>query len=242
MSTETRQLTVAGLSVEVVRKGIKNLHLGVYPPHGRVRVAAPLAVSDEAVRMAVIGKLAWIRRQRARFAAQPRQSKRDVVSGETHYILGRRYRLNVVEHDGPPRLTLRGHAKATFLVRPGTTADQRERLLAEWYRGKLKALIPPLLAKWQARLGVEPAAWGVKKMKTKWGGCNPVTRRLWFNLELAKKPAPCLEYIIIHELAHLLSRHHDDRFIAIMDRHLPQWQATRRLLNAMPLAHETWDH
>ncbi len=242
MSTETRHLTVAGLNVEVVRKDIKNLHLGVYPPHGRVRVAAPLAVSDEAVRMAVIGKLGWIRRQRARFEAQSRQSRRNVVSGESHYYLGRRYRLNVVEHDAPTRLEMRGNSRMTLFLRTGTTPEQRERWLADWYRGQLKALIPPLLKKWQARLGVEASAWGVKKMKTKWGGCNPVARRLWFNLELAKKPGPCLEYIVVHELAHLLVPKHDEHFIALMDRHLPQWQAARHLLNAMPLAHEEWDH
>ena len=188
MNTETRRITVGGIAVEVVRKDIKNLHLGVYPPHGRVRVAAPLVVSDEAVRLAVIDKLAWIKRQKTRFAEQPRQSPREMVNGESHYFLGRRYRLRVHEQDGPSRVALRGVAVLDLFVRPGTRAEQREAVLLRWHREQLKALIPPLLKKWQAKLVVAVSAWGIKKMKTKWGSCNAEAGRLWFNLELAKKP------------------------------------------------------
>lgn len=242
MATDSRRITVSGIAVEVVRKDIKNLHLGVYPPNGRVRVAAPLVVSDEAVRLAVIDKLAWIRRQKARFAEQPRQSEREMVNGESHYFLGRRYRLRVHEQDGPARVALRGIASLDLFVRPGSTAEQRETVLLRWYRDQLKALIPPLLEKWQSALGVQVAGWGVKKMKTKWGSCNADARRVWLNLELAKKPPQCLEYIVVHELAHLLERHHNERFMALMERAMPQWRQYRVMLNQTPLGHEGWGY
>jgi predicted metal-dependent hydrolase len=241
MSIETRQITISGLRVSVVRKAIKNLHLGVYPPNGRVRVAVPLRVSDDAVRLAVIGKLGWIKRQQARFESQPRQSAREMVSGESHYFLGRRYRLRVVKHDGPS-LVARRKSTIELHVRPETSPEQRERVLQRWYRRQLKTLIPSLVAKWQTVLGVQLAHWGVKRMKTKWGSCNAEARRIWLNLELAKKPAQCLEYIIVHELAHLVERHHNERFIAIMDQHLPQWRMHRQELNSAPLAHESWTY
>jgi len=242
MSTEPRRITVAGVTVEILRKDIKNLHLGVYPPAGRVRVAAPLTVSDEAVRLAVIGKLGWITRRQARFETQARQSRREMVSGESHYFLGRRYRLRVHEHDGPPKVVPRGRTLIDFYVRPATPAAQRELVLQRWYRAQLKLLIPPLLAKWERILGIAPADWGIKKMKTRWGSCNIEARRLWFNLELAKKPERCLEYVIVHELLHLLERRHDGRFIALMDRHLANWRALRDELNHAPLRHESWSY
>lgn len=226
--------------MDVVRKEIKNLHLGVYPPDGRVRVAAPLLISDDAVRLAVIGKLGWIRRQRAKYEAQPRQSQRQMVSGESHYFLGRRYRLRVQQRDSPPRVALRGKTAIEIFVRPEATAEQRRALLQRWYRERLKALIPPLLEKWQQALGVQAADWGIKRMKTRWGTCNIKARRVWFNLELAKKPEQCLEYVVAHELMHLLERHHDDRFTALMDRHLTNWRQLRSELNQAPLAHEHW--
>jgi predicted metal-dependent hydrolase len=213
MNTESHHLTVNGLPVSIVRKAIKNLHLGVYPPHGRVRVAVPLAVTDEAVRLAVVGKLGWIKRQRARFKAQPRQSAREMVRGESHYFLGTRYRLRVIQQDGAPRVVLRNRSAMELYVKPGTSAEQRERVLHRWYRQQLKELIPPLLEKWQSAVGIQVADWRIKKMKTKWGTCSVEARRIWLNLELAKKPVQCLEYIVVHELVHLIERHHNDRFI-----------------------------
>lgn len=242
MDTDTRRITVSGIAVEVVRKDIKNLHLGVYPPNGRVRVAAPLVVSDEAVRLAVIDKLAWIRRQKARFVEQRRQSEREMVNGESHYYMGRRYRLRVHEQDGPARVAVRGIASLDLFVRPGSTPEQREAVLLRWYREQLKTMIPPLLEKWQSALGVQVAGWGVKKMKTKWGSCNVDARRIWLNLELAKKPPQCLEYIVVHELVHLLERRHDDRFTRLMDSFMPQWRQYRDMLNKAPLGHEEWGY
>jgi hypothetical protein len=228
------------MPVEVVRKGIRNLHLGVYPPHGRIRIAVPHRVSDEAVRLAVVSRLGWIKRQQLKFASQPRQSRREMVSGESHYFLGTRYRLNVVEHARPTTALVRGKSIITLQVRPGATVQQREEVLHRWYRQELKALIPPLLNRWQPVLGVQVAEWGVKRMKTRWGTCNPRARRIWLNLELAKKPEPCLEYIVVHELLHLLERHHNDRFVALMNQHLPQWRTRRQELNAAPLPHDEW--
>ncbi len=241
MSTESRNITVSDLTVEVVRKPIKNLHLGVYPPLGRVRVAAPLAVDDEAVRLAVVGKLGWIKRQQAKFQAQPRQSERRMVSGESHYFLGQRYRLRVHESGGTAlRVALRGKTIMDLFVRPETTIKRREQVLQDFYRAELKRLVPELLEKWQPKLGVEVRAWGIKRMKTKWGTCNIEAQRIWLNLELAKKPVQCLEYILVHELAHLHERHHNDRFISLLDQHLPQWGQLRALLNNSHLAEERW--
>jgi predicted metal-dependent hydrolase len=242
MSIETRSLKVGRLTVEVVRKDIKNLHLGVYPPHGRVRVATPLVVDDEAVRLAVIDKLGWIRRQRAKFAEQPRQSQREMVNGESHYSLGQRYRLRVHEHDAPPRVAVRGLSSLDLFVRPGSTADQREAVLLRWQREQLKVLIPEMLGKWGPILGVQAKHWGVKKVKTKWGSCNPDSGRVWFNLELAKKPVQCLEYIVVHELVHLLERRHNNRFTELVETHIPLWRQCRELLNSAPLGHEQWTY
>jgi len=242
MNTEHRQIVVSGLPVQIIRKGIKNLHLGVYPPHGRVRVAAPMTVTDEAVRLAVVGKLGWIKRQRARFAAQPRQSEREMVRGESHYFLGTRYRLRLVRTAGPASILLRNKTSMELHVRPDATVDQRMEVLHQWYRQQLRDLIPPLLKKWEKALGVRAAEWGIKKMKTKWGSCNTAARRIWLNLELAKKPVQCLEYVIAHELVHLIERHHNDRFIAILDKHLPHWRASRGELNASPLSNEAWSN
>ena len=231
-SATVKRISVSGILVEVVRKDIKNLHLGVYPPLGRVRVAAPLVINDEAVRLAVIDKLGWIKRQRAQFASQPRQSEREMVNGESHYYLGRRYR----------RVALRGIASIDLFVRPGSTALARQNTLQTWYRAALRAAIADLLAQWQPQLGVQVAGWGIKKMKTKWGSCNAQARRIWLNLELAKTPVQCLEYIVVHELVHLIERHHNERFTALMDQHMPDWPQRRQLLNGAPLGHEHWSY
>lgn len=230
------------MAVQVVRKDIKNLHLGVYPPNGRVRVAVPLRVSDEAVRMAVVTRLAWIKRQRAKFAGQNRQSAREFITGESHYFLGQRYRLNVLVQDGTAHVAIRNNRTIDLFVREGSDTGRRERVLLAWYRQQLKELIPSLIQKWEAIADVKVAEWGVKRMKTKWGTCNIKARRIWLNLELAKKPVQCLETIIVHEMVHLLERHHNDRFTALMDGFMPQWRHHRAEMNRAPLGHETWSY
>ena len=240
--TKSRHITVSNIRVEIVRKDIKNLHLGVYPPAGRVRVAAPLVISDDAVRLAVIDKLAWIRRQQAKFTEQPRQSEREMVSGESHYIQGRRYRLRVHELAGTPYVAIRGVASLDLFVRPGSTTAQREAVLQRWYREQLRAQASELLEKWQRIMKVQAADWGIRRMKTKWGSCNATSRRIWLNLELAKKPPQCVEYIVVHELVHLMERSHGDRFVALMGQYLPQWGQYRVMLNRSPLAEESWGY
>ncbi len=234
-------IEVSGIQIEVVRKEIKNLHLGVYPPEGRVRVAVPSRVDDEAVRLAVISKLGWIKRKQKEFAEQPRQSQREMVSGESHYYLGQRYRLNVIEHSGANLVRLKGKIIDLY-VRPGADQARREAVLSQWYRQQLKDLIPELLVKWEPVVGVQAAEWGVKKMKTRWGTCNIAARRIWVNLDLAKKPIQCLEYIVVHELVHLLERRHNDRFRDFMDQFMPQWRLHRAVLNKAPLGHEEWGY
>lgn len=239
LSVEPHQISVSSLTVDIVRKSIKNLHLGVYPPEGRVRVAAPLAVSDEAVRLAVIGKLGWIKRQQAKFRDQPRQSKREMVTGESHYFLGKRYRLRLVERAGVPKVVL-NKSRLELHIRPEANQEERERRLQQWYRARLKELLPPLLEKWQPVVGVEATSWGIRKMKTRWGSCNVEAKRIWLNLELAKKPILCLEYIVVHELVHLLERNHGDHFRLLMAQFLPQWRSHQADLGRLPLGHEKW--
>ncbi|MGV8988196.1 MAG: M48 family metallopeptidase [Cypionkella sp.] len=240
MSTEGHQITVGGLHVDVVRKPIKNLHLGVYPPNGRVRVAAPVGVSDEAVRLAVVTRMGWIKRQQAKFDAQPRQTERAYVSGESHFFFGQRYRLNMI--DGAPggRVHIRNSRTLDLYVRSGSDQATRERVFQDWYRRELRARAAPLMATWAHAFGVDLPQWGIKRMKTKWGTCSIEAKRVWLNLELVKKPPQCLEYVVVHELAHFFERNHSDRFVALLDQKLPQWRLIRDELNAAPLAHEQW--
>lgn len=233
-------LLVRDIPVQVVRKPIKNLHLGVYPPNGCVRVAAPLPMTDSNVRLAVISRLGWIKKQQATLLAQPRQSMREMVSGESHYVFGKRFRIEVIEAWGRHEIVVKNKRTLQLFVTPGTSTQNRELVLNEWYRQQLKSRIPDLLNHWQPIVGEPVSAWGVKKMKTKWGSCNISQRRLWLNLELAKKPTECLEYVLVHELVHLLERHHSDRFKALMDKFLPQWQHCRDILKQEPLRHENW--
>ena len=235
-------ITVNDIDVQVVRKGIKNLHLGVYPPDGHVRVAAPEHVSDESVRLAIISKLGWIKKQRQAFKDQPRQSERAYVSGECHYFSGKRYRLELIERAGKGEIKLLKSGKLKMLVKPMASIEYKEKLLNAWYREELKRIIPELLEKWQPIVGIDIDDWGVKRMKTKWGSCNIEKRRIWLNLELAKKPPECLEYILVHELVHLHERNHNDRFKALLDQLLPNWKSTQKTLNRSPLAHEEWQY
>lgn len=242
MNTESLRLVIGGMPVEVRRRDIRNLHVGIYPPAGRIRVSAPLRLSDEAVRLAVVTRLGWIRRQQKSFRAQVRQTRRDVVSGESHYFLGRRYRLRVRETEGRPGVRLRGVSIVELNVRAGSDLTVREAVLTRWYRERLRELVPPLLAKWQPRVGRQAAEVRIKKMKTRWGSCVPPARRLWLNLELVKKPPQCLEYILVHELVHLRVREHDERFRQWMDVLMPGWRRIRDELNQAPLAHEEWQY
>lgn len=234
------RIIVNDIEVDVVRKDIKNLHLAVYPPDGRVRVAVPLYIEDEAVRLAVINKLPWIKRQQRRFSEQERQTEREYVAGESHYFQGQRYLLHVEFAEQAPSVKIRNKKIIELTVRPGSDVTQRGRVLVEWYREELKQIAAPLVEKWQPIIGVSVADWRIKQMKTKWGSCNVEARRIWLNLELAKKPVQCVEYIIVHEMVHLHERHHNERFIQLMNEHLPNWRTLRDELNRAPLAYHDW--
>ncbi len=232
-------LTVRDIEVDVTYKDIKNLHIGVYPPHGRVRVAAPLRLNDDQVRRAVIQRLAWIKRQRTQLASAPRQSAREMVTGESHYVWGVRYRMKVVERPGRAHFEIEGDRLVLFDAE-GVGVEQRRALLEKWYREQLRLVLPDVIAKWEAEFGVQVPKWSIRRMKTKWGSCNRATRHICFNTELAKKPPECLEYIIVHEMTHFFEPRHDASFVDLMDRHLPDWRARRDRLNQAPLADEDW--
>lgn len=240
MSTEATHIQIRGIAVEIVRKDIKHLHLGVHPPEGRVRVATPLHLDDDAVRLAVISRLAWIRRKRKEFEGQDRQSRREFVTGESHYFEGRRYRLDVVATKGATGIRLRGNAWIEMRVRPDTGRDAREAKLYRWYRDRLRERIPEMIAKWEPKIGVRVADWRVRRMKTRWGTCNPEAGRIWLNSELAKKPLSCLEYVVVHEMIHLIERAHNNRFRRILDRVMPGWRMRLDDLNRAYLADEEW--
>lgn len=232
-------LTISNIPIQVIRKPIKNLHLAVYPPDGQVRISAPLRITDDAIRLLVVNRLQWIKKQQAQFEAQPRQTEREVVSGESHYLWGQRYRLDVTYQTGKPTLQFKGDY--LYLTLPqGTTQTAREILLTQYYRQVLKQRIPELLAKWQPKLAVSVNDWGIRRMKTKWGSCNITQKRIWLNLELAKKSPECLEFVVVHELVHLLERYHNKRFYALMDQYLPTWRSAKDKLNQEHLAHENW--
>ncbi|MDR0792197.1 MAG: M48 family metallopeptidase [Chitinophagaceae bacterium] len=232
-------ITVSNIKIDVVKKNIKNLHLAVYPPTGRVRIAAPEQTNDEAIRLFAVSKLGWIKRHQRTFETQDRETTREFVSGESHYFNGKRYFLKVIEHDATPKVELH-HRKIELYVRPNSTTKQRATVLNDWFRERLKKQIPELIEKWEKKINVKLNGWQVKQMKTKWGTCNIEAKRIWLNLELAKKPKRCLEYIIVHEMIHLLERHHNDNFVAYMDKFLPQWKLCKKELNNLPVSHAEW--
>jgi predicted metal-dependent hydrolase len=233
------EMQIGSLSLQLNRKVIKNLHISVLPPDGRIRVSAPEQMTDTAIRMAVISRIPWIKKQQRDFAAQPRQSDREMVSGECHYFWGKRHRLNLIERVGRHEVKVSG-GKIHLFVNPGTSMENRALVLSEFYRAQLKAQVEKLIPEWQQLIAAEVADWHVKKMKTKWGSCNVGAERIWLNLELAKKPLECLEYILVHELVHLLECKHNERFLSHMDKFMPNWRERRDLLNQLPLAFENW--
>ncbi len=242
MGTSAAKICVSNVEVTVRRKAIKNLHLGVYPPDGRVRISAPDTMSDEAIRLAVVTRLNWIKSKQKGFKRQAREPERNYVSGETHFIQGRRFRLNLIEGGGVPRVAFGKSGWLDFKVPVDSTRDQRERYFQNWQRRELRRLAEPLICEAAERLRVDVPDWGIRRMKTKWGSCNASAKRIWLNLELFKKSIGCLEYIIVHELVHLSVRHHNDEFHRRMDRYLPLWKGLRDELNSSPLAHEDWTY
>ncbi len=235
------QIKLGDISVDVVLKDIKNVHLSVYPPTGRVRISAPKRMSIDTIRVFAISKLDWIKQQQTNLRKQERETARDYVDRESHYVWGKRYLLTISESDEPPSIELT-HSRMLLRVRPRTDEDKRQALVEEWYREQLKEAVPPLLARWQPLPAVRVERFFVQRMKTKWGSCNHKARTIRLNTELAKKPAECLEYIVVHELLHLLEPTHNARFLELMNRFMPKWQFHRQVLNRLPVRRETWSY
>lgn len=230
---------LGNIAVDVELKDIKNVHLSVYPPAGRVKIAAPRRMSLDTIRVFAISKLGWIKRQQEKILAQERETPREYLPRESHYVWGRRYLLRVVEREGAPSVDLT-HRRMVLGVRPGATEERKQAVVDHWYRQRLKEAVPPLIAKWEPVLGVRVRRFFVQRMKTRWGSCNPRAASIRLNTELAKKPKECLEYIVVHEMVHLLEPTHNDRFVALMDRLVPRWRFLRQRLNQLPVRHEEW--
>ena len=235
----SESLQLGDLSVEVVRKEIKNIHLSVYPPKGRVKIAAPARMTLNTIRVFAIGKMGWIRQQQEKLLGQEGEPAREYLDRESHYLWGKRYLLKVITKGAPQGLELKART-LNLHVRPGTGVTTKRELVEEWYRSQLRTALEPLIAKWEPILRVNAGKVFVQRMKTKWGSCQPVSRNLRFNTELAKKPRECLEYLVVHEMLHLLEPTHNARFIALMDQFLPKWQHRRQQLNKLPVHHEDW--
>lgn len=235
------KLELGEIAVDVVKKNIKNVHLSVYPPNGKVRISAPLRMDLDTIRVFAISKLGWIKQQQKKITSQEREPPREYLDRESHYVWGKRYLLKLTEKDTPPQLHL-SHSQMLLQTRPGTSEEKTQVILDEWYRAQLKAAVPPLIAKWEPLMHVKVERFFVQKMKTKWGSCSRDSATIRLNTDLAKKPRECLEYIVVHEMAHLLEPTHDTRFIALMDHFMPNWQFHRQTLNRLPVRHETWHY
>lgn len=237
----TQQIIFGGIAVDVEFKNIKNVHLSVYPPTGRVRIAAPERMKLDAIRLFAISKLGWIRRQQKRLNAQERDTPREYLERESHYVWGRRYLLKVVEADHAPSIELT-HRTMVLRVRQGADEAKRAALIEAWYRDQLKEALASLISKWEPIIGVKVARFFVQKMRTKWGSCNARGSNIRLNTDLAKKPRECLEYILVHELVHLLEPTHNARFVSLMDRFAPNWKFLRQVLNRLPVKAEHWTY
>lgn len=222
-------------------KDIKNLHLSVYPPAGRVRISAPLRMNLETIRLFAIAKLGWIKKQQKKLQEQERETPREYLDRESHYVWGKRYLLKLIESNQAPAVELK-HSQILLQIRPGANEEKKQSIIEEWYREQLRQAIPTLLTKWEPLIGVKAKRFFVRKMKTKWGSCNPNSMSIRLNTDLAKKPPECLEYIVVHELLHLLEPTHNNRFMTLMDQFMPDWQFYRDQLNKLPVRHDDWDY
>ncbi len=234
------KLTSSNLQIEKIRKNIKNIHLSVHPPDGRVRVSIPLATSDEALRIFLITKYPWIKKQKDKFSKQERQTKREYVSGESHYIFGRKYQLSVKKTEVKPHIKTVTKKSIELMVDSTTTITQKQKLFEKFYRNELEKIIPKLLEKWEKKVGVKVKDVRIKKMKTKWGTCNTKDKRIWLNLELAKQPFHCIDYVFVHELVHLIERKHSEKFLDILEKSYPKWRQSKEELNQGILSYFEW--
>lgn len=235
------QIELGGIFLDVIKKDIKNIHLSVYPPTGKVRISAPLRMTLDTIRLFAISKLGWIKRQQKKLREQERESPREYLDRESHYVWGKRFLLKVVTEDAAPSVQMQ-HATLLLRIRPGADNQTKEAVVAGWYRQLLKNALPPLIKAWETRLSVTVNGFFVQQMKTKWGSCNLTARTIRLNTELAKKPRECLDYVVLHEMVHLIATTHNARFVAVMDQFMPKWQFYRDILNRLPVRHERWGY
>ena len=235
----TTQIELGDVKVDVVFKDIKNIHLSVYPPAGKVKISAPLRMDIDTIRIFAISKLGWIKKQQKKFQEQERETPREYLDLESHYLWGKRYLLKIIEVNKPLSVELK-HNKMILRIRPGTDDKKKKDIIDSWYREQLKKAVPPLIAKWELLVNVKVERFFVQRMKTKWGSCNHQAHSIRLNTELSKKPKECLEYVIVHEMVHLLEPTHNSRFIALMDQFISQWKFYRDKLNQLPVSHEEW--
>jgi predicted metal-dependent hydrolase len=235
------ELQLGEITVDVIRKDIKNVHLSVYPPTGRVRISAPLRMTPDTIRVFAISKIGWIKQQQAKVQSQDREPPREYLDRESHYVWGKRYLLQIVEEGAAPSVEVRPGA-LLLRVRPGADDRAKEAAIASWYRHLLRRAAPPLISVWEPRLNVAVKKFYVQHMKTRWGSCNPIARTIRLNTELAKKPRECLDYVVLHEMVHFLEPTHGPKFVKLMDLFMPGWPATLDLLNSLPARHEQWNY
>ncbi|PAU95373.1 metal-dependent hydrolase [Aliifodinibius salipaludis] len=233
MNTEQTQITVSGIDIDVIKKDIKNMHLSVHPPTGRVRISSPKEMETKSIRLFAVSKLGWIKKHIRNMQEQDRQPEREYIQRESHYFQGQRYLLNIIEHDAPPKVEIRNKKYMDLYVRPGSDREKKREVVKEFYRSELKKQIPPLIEKWEEKMGVQVNDWLVRQMKTKWGSCNTDEGRIILNLELAKKAPECLEYVVVHEMVHLQERLHTERFKALLEKYMPSWKERREELNEL---------
>jgi predicted metal-dependent hydrolase len=235
----TETIQIGELTIQVTKKDVKNVHLSVHPPEGRVTLVTPLATRLDVARAYAISRLGWIRQQQGKLQKQAREAPRRYVERESHYLWGRRHLMTVVRREAKPMVRL-DHKRITLTVRPGSDAHKRAEVMHEWHKGLLHAAVPALIAKWEPKLKVKVAGYYLQRMKTKWGSCNYRKGSIRLNTELVKKPKELLEYVIVHELAHLLEPTHSERFVALLEKHYPRWREARAELNELPLGAEAW--
>ena len=235
--TDTIQL--GDILADVIQKDIKHVHLSVYPPTGRVRISAPFHMSLDTIRAFAISKLAWIKQEQKKLRDQERETPREYLDRESHHVWGKGYLLNVLQREAAPRVEVK-HSTLVLQVRPGTDGAKKQAIVDRWYRDQIKDVMPTLIEKWEIVIGVKVAKFFVQQMKTRWGSCNPPAGNIRLNSELAKKPRECLEYVVVHEMVHLLEPTHNQQFIALMDRFMPLWRNHRDALNRLPVRHGQW--
>jgi predicted metal-dependent hydrolase len=237
MSIKEEQIQVLDLTIDVVKKDIKNMHLAVYPPTGRIRIASPIDVNDEAIRLFAISKIRWIKKHQKNFYEQLREAPREYITGESHYFDGKRYLLSVIERYGKHELKIKNKSYIELYVSPIATIEAKEKVFNGWYRDHLKEIVPDIIKNWEAKTSLNCEYWDIKKMRTRWGSCNIEKSKIILNLELAKKPRHCLEYVIVHELMHFFERNHNDHFKGLLDKYMPNWKTYKRELDNLPVAY-----